>query len=210
MIILWIILAILAILLITAALIVFIGRIKLTVSYSDVDGFSLKAHALFIKFFDSQKKFKKTKKQTKLKASNKKVANTEQSLPQEQHSKRNYPITDIIRIIKNILNDFFKNHAQHLSVRAVRLNISVATSDAANTAILYGVVSQGIAYIFELLNNINDLKPIKKTAVNIYPDYTSEQSSADIKFVFSLPLKSAISIIFNSGIIGLFGSVQKE
>jgi len=209
MIVLWIILVILAILLITAALIIFTGRIKLTVSYSDAEGFLLKASALFVTFFDTRKNQRKQKNRSSHKAYTKK--NTKKrSRSQELQPQRNYSITDIIRIVKNILNEFFKNHARYLSVRAVKLNISVATSDAATTAILYGIVSQGTAYVLELLNNINNLKPIKKSAVNIYPDYTAEQSSADIKFIFSLPLKSAIAIFFNSDIIGLFSSVQKD
>ena len=208
MIVLWIILTILAMLLIIAALVIFTGRLKLTVSYSDNDGFSLKAYALFINVFDTDKKRKKTKERTKHKQADKKNDKPQQS--QKQQTKHHYPVTDIIRTAKNILNAFFEKHSRNLTVRAARLNISVGTSDAAATAILYGVVSQGVAYILELLNNLNDLKPIKKSDINIYPNYTSEKTSADIKFIFSFPIRSAISLFLDSEIIGLFASTQKE
>ena len=208
MLVLWIILAILAMLLITAFLVIFAGHLKLTFSYSDNDGFSLKAYALFIKVFDTNKKYKKAKKRIKHKKSDKKSYKPQQS--QKQKTKQHYPITEIIRIVKNILDSFFKNHARNLTVRAARLNISVGASDAATTAILYGVVSQGVAYILELLDNLNDLKPIKKSDINIYPDYTSEKTSADIKFIFSFPIRSAISLFLDSEILGLFASTQKE
>lgn len=208
MIVLWIILALIAILLIIAALIIFTGHLKLKISYSDNSGFSLKAYALFINFFDTEKK---QKKHLRNKNTNKRSFNTHKSKPQQkQTNKHSYPITDIIRIAKNILIAFFEKHAQHLSVRAVRLNISVGTTDAATTAILYGMVIQGVAYILELLDNINNLKPIKKSDINIYPNYTSDKSSANIKFTFSIPIKSAISLLLDSEILGLFAPEQKQ
>lgn len=208
MIVLWIILAIVAIILILAALIIFTGHLKLKLSYSDDTGFSLKAYILSINLFDTEKK---KKRNPHYKHAKKSVSNSHKSKPRsKQTHKQSYPITDIIRIAKNILVAFFEKQAKHLSVRAVKLNISVATSDAATTAILYGAVSQGVAYILELLDNINKLKPIKKSDINIYPDYTSDKSSADIKFTFSLPIKSAIALLLDSEILGLFAPEQKQ
>jgi len=203
MVVLWIILAVLAALVVFVAVVVFAGKLRLVVSYSDNNGLYLAAYALFIKIFDTKKTYKKKKHSPK-------TAIQPQVTPEAQPSKRHFPITDIIKTIKNILEAFFKSHARHLTVRAARINISVSTSDAASTAILYGVVSQGVAYILEILNTLNNLKPIKNSDINISADYISEKTSADIKLIFSFPIKSAILLFFDSEILKLFAPTQKN
>ena len=60
----------------------------------------------------------------------------------------------IIDVVKVLLGRFFR----HLRIDLSRIHISVASEDAAQTAILYGIVSQSVAYLLELLGTSLEFK----------------------------------------------------
>lgn len=112
-------------------------------------------------------------------------------------------INDILKAIHLLISTFFDRYSKFLSVRTVKLHIGVATGDAASTAIMYGVIVQGVTYLLEVINNITNLKSLRYSDVNVYPDYTAETIKMDIKIILKLPVWCAFSLLLHSGIFSL-------
>ncbi len=203
-----IILAVFAGLLLISVILFFAVRVKAVIIYNADDGFRLRVSVLSFKILDSEEKDgeeegKKVRvsdfrldriKRKKKKAAKKKIKAS------AERERQPWDINNIIKIIRLILSTFFDRYAKFLSVKAVRLKIGVATGDAASTAILYGIVVQGVAYIIEIINNITNLKSLRFSEINVYPDYISESFSADIKIVLRLPVWCTVSVLLKSGI----------
>jgi hypothetical protein len=84
---------------------------------------------------------------------------------------------------------------KYLRLHAARLHIRVATGDAAETAVLYGVVCQSLSYLLALFDRVTRLKAVTPD-VSVTADYLAEKPSADVKLVFSLRVFGAIAILF--------------
>ena len=79
-----------------------------------------------------------------------------------------------------------------MRVKLARIHITVATSDAAKTAILYGVVSGAAACLVDLLDEITNLSRIKKSSIIIEPDFVSEKSNISINITLSISVFGAL------------------
>lgn len=100
-------------------------------------------------------------------------------------------VNTILAVVKKLLASFGK----HLKIKTVRLRITVATEDAAKTAVVYGAVCQAVSYIMELLYNITGFTVSKSGEVTVEPDFTAEKSSADIKVVFKLRVWHVLAML---------------
>ena len=107
-------------------------------------------------------------------------------------------ILDWVNIAGAVIGALFGRFAKRLRVKVARLNIKVATGDAASTAILYGAVIQSVAYIIEILRKITNVDGIKNSSISVEPDYLSEEMSFDLKFVFSLRVWHIFDILFGT------------
>lgn len=117
--------------------------------------------------------------------------------PQESE-KENAPLSETVSTItalaKKIISKFFR----HLQIDVARIRIVVSTPDAAKTAILYGAVCQGVAYLCEVLDNVTNVKKTKKTEVSVTSDFLSGKTQADIDISFSLTIWQALDILIGA------------
>ncbi len=113
--------------------------------------------------------------------------------------KKKTDVLATVRLIAAAVKTAVSRFGKHLRVRVARLHLAVATGDAASTAILYGAVSQTVAYTAALLDSTSTLKNPAKSDVRIYADYLSEKTSADIEIGFSLRVWQLLDILFRSG-----------
>ena len=81
-----------------------------------------------------------------------------------------------------------------LYFRVNRFRITVASDDAAKTALLYGAVVQSAAYIFQWIESHFNHLHRKPGAMEILPDYTAKSFSAEVDFSCSLTLIRALII----------------
>lgn len=81
-----------------------------------------------------------------------------------------------------------------LYFRVNRFRITVATDDAAKTALLYGAVVQSAAYVFQWIETHFNHLHRKNGAMEILPDYTAQKSSAELDFSCSLTFLRALII----------------
>ena len=132
---------------------------------------------------------KQEKKQQKLEKKKRKKEH-----PEEEQTERTLAenLSLIIDIVKVLLQRFFK----HLRIDLSRIHISIVGEDAAQTAILYGVVCQSVAYLLELLKRFKTVSTPSLPDVSVTPDWIGEKTQVDIKLSFSLRVGHVLDIIF--------------
>lgn len=95
----------------------------------------------------------------------------------------------ILRIVGGVLDTFFGK----LRVKIARVNIVVGGPDAAKTALTYGIVSQGVAYLMELIATKTKMARAKNTYVSVVPDFLAQKTTADLLIIFRLRLIDLLS-----------------
>ncbi len=79
-------------------------------------------------------------------------------------------------------------------IRFHRMHIVVATGDAANTAILYGVMVQSVAYLLQWSEDHFNRIRRDEGNMTVEPDYVASKSSIDIDLIISVRLFRAAGI----------------
>ncbi len=138
---------------------------------------------------DEQKKAKKLAR-----AEEKKKQNELEALGGKKKEKLSLP--EVIGLVTDIILVFFSRFGRHFRINVAKLNITVATDDAATTAVLYGVAVQGVEYILALLDKAVNVDYKENAEINVNVDYLSESSSADLDISFSLRVWHLFDIIF--------------
>lgn len=143
-----------------------------------------------------EKKRQKKAKQAAKAAKKKKKKSTAPQKAEPPKKKRSLKasLRLVIRLVRILLDKFGK----HLRIKVKRLRLTVATGDAASTALIYGGVSQSVAYLFALLNRFSRLK-VKKNALSVGADFLSDKTTADIKFSLSISLAGLLATVFGAG-----------
>lgn len=99
-----------------------------------------------------------------------------------------------LEMILALLKKFAQVTQKKFRVHVRRMHIYIATDNAADTAILYGVVVQAAAAILQWINDHAIPIHRKKDSMTIQPDYLSSTSRADIDITCSVHLRSVVSI----------------
>lgn len=107
-------------------------------------------------------------------------------------------IIDKLNSVRQILSLLFNAFRKHLHVKLTQIQIKVATSDAAQTAILYGAVSTAVACIIELIDSQTNLDKLKKSSVTVEPDFISEKSDIKLNILLSISLLGIIKVMMKS------------
>ena len=145
----------------------------------------------------ARKEKKEAKKAARKAAKKSKKQARQEALPPEQKKGKLATMADKLRLVRVLAGAVIRKTGKHLRLHTARLHISVGASDAAKTAILYGVVCQSVAYLMALLDRVTRLKS-SSSEVTVTPDYLSERSKADVKLVFSLRVLGALIILFSA------------
>lgn len=119
-------------------------------------------------------------------------------------------IVEIVGLVGELLEVFFRRFARHLQIKVARLHITVASDEAAKTACMYGAVSQGVAYILELLGRVTNLKYSPDADVYVAVDFTAEKPSADLEISFSLSVWQLLDVILRTGARFISTSVKNK
>ena len=117
----------------------------------------------------------------------------------EDSRKPKKSLPEKIRLVRALLAALLRRTRRYLHLRAVRAHISVATGDAASTAVLYGAVSAALSGLLALLDRAFNLKA-PPGDVAVFPDFTGEKTKADLKIVLSLSVFGALAILFSVAI----------
>ena len=86
----------------------------------------------------------------------------------------------------------------YLHFKFIRLKITVSCEDAAKTAIAYGLTTQGVSYILEILENISNIDVSKHSEIYVRSDFISQKSSFDGKIVLYIRVFAALKVAFSA------------
>ena len=103
-------------------------------------------------------------------------------------------LIDNLSMISALIQKLYEMTHGKLKVRVRKMHISVATGDAAKTAILYGAVLQSASYLLQLIQTHFIEIERKPGAMEIFADYLSDRSHVDIDLVFRIRLIRAARI----------------
>ena len=144
----------------------------------------------------SIKKLEKRKKRLQKKQSKKqKKAKKSNSDEQAQNQTAGERIKNALDLIKIVLENVLSPFGKYLRLEIVKLHVKVAEKEPDKTAILYGVVSQLIAYIIEILENATNVDVKNRGSIRIYPDFVSGTPEADVNITLGLRVWHALSLI---------------
>lgn len=142
----------------------------------------------------ARKKLRKAeKKQAKMAKKKKKATTTAPATPE---TKPNLP--ESIACVFAALRELYYRTNGKLRLRVHRFRITVASDDAAKTALLYGVILQSSAYIFQWIEtHFNHLRR-KPGDMEILVDYAAQSFSAEVDFACSVTFVRALVIYLST------------
>ncbi len=141
----------------------------------------------------AQSKAKKAEK-----AANKKKAKDESASKKPKKKKGLADILDLVYMGLDALKSLGRSFGKHFEIEAVRLRITVGSEDAAQTALLYSILVQAVAYVLEVLSSLTNLRIRKQNRGNILvdADFTSKQIKADLHLIFKLRVWHIVAMLF--------------
>ena len=107
-------------------------------------------------------------------------------------------LLDKLNSIREIIAIVFNEFKSYLHVKLTKIHVSVATDDAAKTAILYGAVSTAVACIVDLIDDITNLKTLKESSISVEPDFLSSKTDIDLNITLYVSILGAIKILMKS------------
>ena len=199
MIVLQIILAVLAVLISIVVLLVLFARVRIVLIARN-DLIKVTAHLLGVRIFyfsTRQKEYHKRIKISDYSSKNikKKLAKEIDDARKRIEARKKQPESGLAEIKEslssslNILKIFLKHfYAKRSKITVHRFNICIATSDPAQTAILYGSVIQAAAYFLEFIQNTTTLHIPHSVPINVTSDFGTQSSHLDIKLSLVIKL----------------------
>lgn len=95
-------------------------------------------------------------------------------------------LKDQLTFYFSLVAALYERFLHHFRIDVSRLHVTVATGDAASTAIATGAVSGLLSCILELISHHTNLHRAWRSDIAVVPDFLSESSRADCCIVFSL------------------------
>ena len=192
------------------ALILFILLIPLTVTVrlDDTGNTSVCLRILGIRFFRTPKPEKpvrlrdytpramkrrarkQAKKEAKKAAKKKpKIAEAHSQAPGTEAS-----LSDKLSFVTGLAKTILGRTLSHARVKVYRLAVTVASSDAAKTALLYGAISSAVAFLLETLEQFSNLKIASGAPVGVQADFTEDKCHVDLHVRFHLRVIHLIDV----------------
>ena len=174
-------------------LILFFLPVRLTVSYRERVALHLGVLFLSFRLYPKRKRQKKQPRIAKKHKKAPKRAKKSKSSAAKAEPRPKPTLEENLQLVRALTAAVLRKTGKHLRLRTARLHVSVATDDAAKTAILFGAVSGAVALLLDGLSHVTRLRSAKESVL-VRADYLSERSSADVRLVFSLNLYGALCI----------------
>ena len=196
-------LIILAVFLLILAAVLFL---PLTLNITFKDGFFLKLRFSGIKFFEIEPERDEDKPQKKDTISDKTAENKAVTFGKEMFSqlRQKYGALGAVKRLLVLFGDILshiKRLLRHIKIKKVRLNLTVATDNAAMTAIEYGTVC---GLVYPALSFLDTCAGVDFKQINVASDFDSKESQFD----FSLTVRLRIFYLLQAA-LGAFIEYKK-
>ena len=173
------------------AVIAFLLSIKVTLKIRYTDKLAIYLKILFIKkrlypkkeekkrYPHSMSKRKAKKIRDSLKKKPKKAKKKKTKKKEEERYEKG-DLLSIISIVISFVKSFIRLFAHSIRIKASRLKITVASEDAAQTALTYTAVTQSVNVLFPLLNGLKTVKKLPKgNDLTVDIDFLSDTPTID-------------------------------
>ena len=155
---------------------------------------------------EAKKEAKKAEKKKAAEAKKKAAAEAKekskgQAKPEEpkKKKKKKMELADILNWVYvglDALKALGKSFGKHFEIEAVKMKIAVGSEDAAQTAILYGIIVQMAAYLVEGLSAITNFRCRNRKDMEIRADFLSDKMVMDLHFIFKIRVWHIFAWIF--------------
>lgn len=147
------------------------------------------------------KKDAKKAEKKRLEEERKKAKAEGRTLPEDEKKKKKkkMELADILGWVYvglDALKGLGKSFGKHFEIEAVKMKIAVGSEDAAQTAILYGIIVQMAAYLVEGLSAITNFRCKRREEMQITADFLSEKLVMDLHFIFKLRVWHVFALLF--------------
>ena len=107
-------------------------------------------------------------------------------------------VLDILGAVRSLVTDLISVSLSHFRLDLARLHITVATEDAATTAIAYGSVCAALDSLLRALEPLKGFNAPKAKDISVDYDFLSEETKLDIKVVMSMRVWHGLHIGFTA------------
>ena len=155
-------------------------------------------------------KYRKREEKKRLAAEKKKAKKAKKSAPAEQKAasqpagksveKEKRDIPALLSKLTRVAGVFLKRFGKHLRIDLRKLNIIIATGDAAQTAIIYGAVIGAVQNLYALLVNSGTLRTTRKSELFVEPDFLSEKMRVEVDLRFSFMIWQLFDMAIRAGV----------
>ena len=104
----------------------------------------------------------------------------------------------IINLIRHVLFLVLKKLIGYIRIDIERLHITVGTGDAAKTAVNYGLISQSVSYLLELLSQNTHCRTGTPGSISVNPDFIAEKTTADVSLSVSIRIWQIFALAFKA------------
>lgn len=182
-------------------------KITLRITYEDSLRVYLKVFFVKTRLYPSKKKEKKyphsmsKRKARKIKDSlQKKSKPKKKKKKEEKHIEKN-DLISIVSITTNFVKNFISTFTRAVRIKFSRMHITVASEDAATTAILYGAITQSVNVLFPLIDNIKSVKKLPSgKELSVRADFLTDKPTVDIDINLYVRVGGALKALFSAGI----------
>lgn len=108
------------------------------------------------------------------------------------------PIPDMMSLFLNIIKILFSGLFKKFHFHVDRLRIKVGGADAAQIALIYTAITNGLHPVFAFLDEHSNLHGANRANVEISTDYLSDKIVADVKLGFSTTLGGVLGAILKA------------
>ncbi|MBO5110245.1 MAG: hypothetical protein J6D21_05945 [Clostridia bacterium] len=152
-------------------------------------------------FFKKSIYTEKIGKIEKPKTAKKKKKKTPKKKTPQATEKKKQSLEDIrgtVDLVLDVLGALKDKFFSSLKITAATVYVSVGSDNAAKTALLYGGICQGVAYLWEFLDGITQLKTVKKSYIHVGCDFSATETVAAIHLILSMRVHQLLGHAFRA------------
>lgn len=153
----------------------------------------------------AEKQRLKAAEKKKKKEAQKKLTKAEKKAIKARKKASMPPLFDMIGLFASIAKLFFSGLFSKLHFHVARIRITVGSSDAATTAMMYCGICTAMKPVLMFLDKYSNLHGMKNADIFITTDYLSEELKLDLKLGFSMSLGGLLGVVIKAGFKFLVG-----
>jgi len=181
-----------------------IAMIRLRIVVTWRGEFFVKLKVLCFRYTITPRKKKSKSVKKKKRKRKKKAVESEKEQPEHTPPEKKTPgdVLELIGGIRELVSGILSKFFGYVKTEVRLFKLKFHAKDAATTALMYGVVAQSVAYLFEFLDQRSGLRVRGKNRVQITPDFAPDEDKfgfdAEIEMIFSLRMWQTVGLAMSA------------